>query len=333
MEKKLNNKHEVNRAIKIIKQYNEILSFNLCGFTVFTEVGSNNYLYSPIIPLLCGADHVFAFVKDTKFGKAEKIKKECIEIADFLGISDKLTIGENDFVYEWLSKADIITNSGMLRPLDKNKLSYIKKGAVIPLMFEAWEFRESDLDLTESKKLGIKIAGTWENHPKIRVFDSVKMLCLKMAFEAGYEIQGNTIFVWSDDHFGELILDSFKSNGAKKCYLSTDKSLLNNVISQVDFIFFADYDGKENLFDLIDFKNHTELSHNFGIVHLFGDINVHLFKNLGINIYPDFNGNAEQMSFTLSHVGLLPILKLQVAGYRVAYEMLKNQITSISQIV
>jgi hypothetical protein len=56
-----------------------------------------------------------------------------------------------------------------------------------------------------------------------------------------------------------------------------------------------------------------------------------LFKELDINIYPAFNGNSEQMSFTLSHVGLLPILKLQIAGYRVAYEMLNNQITSISQ--
>ncbi len=331
MEKKLNNKYEVNRAIKIIKQYNETLKFNLSGYTILTEVGSNHYLYSPIIPLLCGADHVFAYVKDTKYGKGSVIKEQCIEIANFIGLSNKLTIGENNFDYEWISKSDIVTNSGMLRPLDKKKLSYFKKKSVIPLMFEAWEFRESDIDLNECKKLGIKIAGTWENHPKIRVFDSVKMLCLKMAFEAGYEIQGNTIFVWSDDHFGELIVDSFNTNGANKCYLSTDKLLLNDVISEIDFIFFADYDEKENLFELLNFKHLTEQNYNFGIVHLFGNINTDLFKELDINIYPDFNGNSEQMSFTLSHVGLLPILKLQIAGYRVAYEMLNNQITSISQ--
>jgi len=329
--KKLNNDYVVKRAIKIIKQYNEILNFNLKGYTIFTEVGSNHYLYSPIIPLLCGADHVFAFIKDTKFGKAADIKQQCIEIANFLGLTNKLTIGENNFEYEWLTKSDIVTNSGMLRPIDKKKLSYFKKGSVIPLMFEAWEFRDSDLDIAECKKLGIKIAGTWENHPEIRVFDSVKMLCLKMAFEAGYEIQGNTIFVWSDDHFGELIVESFNANGAKKCFLSTDKLLLNEVISQIDFIFFADYDEKENLFNLINFKSQTDKNYDFGIVHLFGNINIDIFKELGINIYPDFNGNSEQMTFTLSHVGLLPILKLQVAGYRVAYEMLNNQITSISQ--
>ena len=153
--KKLNNDYVVKRAIKIIKQYNEILNFNLKGYTILTEVGSNHYLYSPIIPLLCGADHVFAFIKDTKFGKAADIRQQCIEIANFLGLTNKLTIGENNFEYEWLTKSDIVTNSGMLRPIDKKKLSYFKKGSVIPLMFEAWEFRDSDLDIAECKKLGI----------------------------------------------------------------------------------------------------------------------------------------------------------------------------------
>ena len=38
---------------------------------------------------------------------------------------------------------------------------------VISLMYEAWEFRDTDVDLNYCKKNRIKIAGVWENHPDV----------------------------------------------------------------------------------------------------------------------------------------------------------------------
>jgi len=37
------------------------------------------------------------------------------------------------------------------------------------------------------------------------------------------------------------------------------------------------------------------------------------------------------MTYTLAHVGLNPLINLQVAGYRVAQEMLQGEYTNISQ--
>ena len=322
---------EYSRATKIISASKAKLNVNLDGYTILTELGTNSYIYSPIIPLLCGASKVLAFVKDSSYGSAENIKAFCIQIASILGLNHKLQIATNDFPEHWWREADIVTNSGMLRPFDREKISKFKKGAVLPLMFEAWEVREQDLDLVACRDYGISVAGTWENHPSIKVFDYVKILCLKLAMEAGYEVMGNAIFIWSDDHFGEMIEDSFILNGAKKCFLSTDLKLLIKVASDLDFIFIADYDEKRDYELLLDLKNLVVLSPNIGIVHLYGMINIERLKRLGLKVYPETNGKAELMTYTLAHVGMTPLINLQVGGYRVAQEMLKGEYTNISQ--
>jgi hypothetical protein len=322
---------EQKRAAKLIRACKEELHVNLDGYTVLTEAGSNYYVFSPIIPLLCGASKVLAFVKDTSYGKAEDIKATCFQIAYSLGLNEKLQIATNVLPENWLNKADIITNSGMLRPFNKEKVSKFKKGAVLPLMFESWEIREQDLDITACKDAGIKVAGTWENHPSIKVFDNVMMLCMKLAFEAGYEVLGNSIFVWSDDHFGEMIEESFKQNGAKNCYLGTDLELLKDVAPHLDFIFIADYDEKRDYAAIFNLKELAERAPNLGIIHLYGELNIEALKPLGLNIYPERNGKSELMTYTLAHVGMTPLINLQVGGYRVAQEMLQGAYTNISQ--
>jgi hypothetical protein len=334
MVKNLNNKKfEINRAIQLIRSVKEKFAFDLKGLTVLTEVGSNYYLYSPIIPLLCGAEKVYAFVKDTPYGKGEDIKADCISIAKELGIEDRLEIGINILDNNWITKADIITNSGMLRPFDSQKLSHCKIGAVLPLMFEAWEIRAQDLDISYCKQNNIKVAGTWENHPLIKVFDYVEMLCLKMAFEAGFEVKGNSIFVWSNDHFGEKIKYSFNQNGALSCYLSIDKELLFKHAGELDFIFIADYDEKQNYFDLLDLAILVKINPNLCIIHLYGNIEMDKILELGIHLYPLKDGRAELMTYTLAHVGITPIINLQVAGYKVATELLSDNYSDLTQLI
>jgi hypothetical protein len=322
---------DIKRANKIICEYRDKLNVDLKDYTVLTEVGSNYYEYAPIVPLICGSPLVRAFVKDTSFGNGEEIRQSCLMLASSLGLSGKIDIAVNNLPNEWLNESDIVTNSGMLRPFDETKISKFKKGAVLPLMFESWEIREQDLDVAACKNYNIKIAGTWENHPSLKIFDYVKMLCLKMVFEAGYEVMGNSIFIWSDDHFGEVIQESFLQNGANKCYLSTDISVLIEKVTEIDFIFISDYDESGNLFEILCLNELFKRNQNLGIIHLYGQIDSKRVFELGLNLFPRKNGYSNVMSYTLAHVGMSPYLKLQVAGYKVAQEMLTGIYTNLSQ--
>lgn len=322
------NKRIVNRVIWRIDQ----LGLDLTGEIVLTEVGFNNYLYTPIIPALARAKKVFAWVKDSSFGDADSIINSCNALAGELGCSDLIEFFKGDFCREHLEQATIITNSGFLRPLDKNKLKWVREEAVIPLMFEAWELRGEDIDIEYAKQKGIKIAGTWENHPNLEVFKHVGPLALKMVFEAGYEVFNNNILVWSNDEFGEEAAKAFKLAGANSVLLTDEINRLKN-LKEIDFIFFCHYKEVRSVHDILLKNIHQKKLSNLGIIHLYGDLNFSLLKNRVYRIYPEKDGYNKTMSFTLSHVGINPLIDLLVSGFKVGQLLRSNKIDSLVQII
>ena len=66
------------RAIEIIEQTIKRLDLKLNSYIVLTEVGSNNYIYTPIIPLLAGAEKVYAWTRDSSYGSGEHIAKQVV---------------------------------------------------------------------------------------------------------------------------------------------------------------------------------------------------------------------------------------------------------------
>ena len=137
-------KHLMEEAIKKFR-------LNLTGFTILTEAASGNYIFTPLICALSGAKRVIAFTKDSIYASKEKVIESTFIFADFLGVSKKIDLS-TELDPEIISKADIVTNLGFLRPINKEFISYLKPTAVIPLMFETWEFRKEDLDLKECLK-------------------------------------------------------------------------------------------------------------------------------------------------------------------------------------
>lgn len=323
------------KALRQIRDCIRVLELDLSGYEVLTEVGSNNYLYTPLIASLAGASKVNAWTRDTKYGKASDIINECEAIRKHFEIKTNISFHDIDSQrISHIESADIITNSGFLRPLNSDKLKHCKKTAVIPLMYEAWELRREDIDIEYCNKTSIKVAGTWENHPSIGVFNSIKHLAIKLSLEAGYEVYQNKIIVWSDDEFGEVSKRGFEEFGAKEVILTNSYQELVRNAEGVDFIFLCDYDEerkylseKNGIFDLTELQS---INQTIGIVHLYGDVDYNAF-NHKVSIYPNKNGFAKAMSETLGYLGLKPIINLQVAGFRVAQEMLSGNLTKLSQ--
>ena len=322
------------RAIEIIKQTIKSLDLNLKSYVVLTEVGSNNYIYTPIIPLLAGAKKVYAWTRDSSYGECEDIIKQSLEVAKYLGLENRLKFSANRKDFEQVKQADIITNSGFIRPINKGFIKNIKKSAVIPLMFESWEIRDEDIDIKACTKKNIKVSGTWENHPQISVFDYVKELTLKMIFEAGFEISGNKFIVWSNDHFGEKAKEILKLNKAKQIVLTTDYNKLKSNLADTDVILLFDYNESRSFFGDNGFFNIDELkkiNQSFAILHLYGNVDYRYLLEKNISVYPEKNGLAQNMTFTLAHVGLIPLLRLLTAGFKVGQEMLNNKLSKLTQ--
>lgn len=322
------------RAVKLIEDCINKLNLTLEGYIVLTEVGTGVYAYTPIIAALAGASKVIAVTRDSAYGKASETIRHCSGLLKSLNIFNVVTFETSRNLIEHIEEADIITNSGFLRPLNSELLKYAKESVVVPLMYEAWELRDTDVDISFCTKRQIKVAGTWENHPLIKVFDNVRILALKLCLAAGVEIHDNNIIVWSDDEFGEMAVSVFKALGANRVIMTTEISKIYDEGVNLDCIFIADYSEKRKIIGIdgiIDLKRLVNINSAISFVHLYGDVDPAYALENGFNIYPNKKGHSQVMTETLGHVGLKPIINLQTAGFKVAYEMLTDQLSDLSQ--
>jgi hypothetical protein len=324
------NDSDILRAARIIRGVISDLKLDLTDLTVLTEVGSGYFAFTPLIALMANAKRVFAWTRDSTYGSGAENVATLTHVLQILQVYANIEFAVNERPAAHVGLADIITNSGFVRPLDKELLAKIGKNNVaIPLMFEKWELREDEIDVDFCRNAGIQIAGTWENHPSLGVFEYCGPLAAKMCFNAGSEICGNHIIVWSNDPFGDVIENTFKKLGAATVRRTTRVEDLYTVDDPIDLLFFCDYHDRRSLIGkggLIDLGRLQNASPGVKIVHLIGEIDP-ASSDSSIEIYPIQKGRQQAMTFTLASLGMIPLIKLQAGGLKVG-ECLIREISS-----
>ncbi|MCL6415799.1 hypothetical protein MIB92_09055 [Aestuariirhabdus sp. Z084] len=325
------------RALRIIIHNINKMDLRLTDYTVLTEVGSNNYVYAPIIAALSGADKVYAWTADTQHGLGNAIAAQCADIAYRLGVKNRIEFCINKRDMSHVECANIITNSGFVRPIESQFVKRINPDrCVVPLMYEAWELRDSDIDITACKKKKVRIAGTWESHPDLKVFQGTGQLAVKLALDAGFEVYRNKIAVWSDDEFGQVAKAAFENAGASNVALISDRNELLKRLPSLDFVYFCDYFGRIPLVSqngILQPEDIKSLNPGLGVVHLFGELDANFCRSENIDFYPKKSGSAEQMTETLAYLGPDPVLSLTVAGLKVGQILLSGEINPLAQSI
>jgi hypothetical protein len=122
------------------------LGLDLGGLNVITEAATGAYACTAVIAAMAGA-RVTALARDTvRHGSARDAFDATLGLARLAGVADRVdAVGRLDPAA--LVRCDILTNSGHLRPITRAMIERLPGRAVIALMFEAWEFRGTDLDL------------------------------------------------------------------------------------------------------------------------------------------------------------------------------------------
>jgi len=320
------------KGIKHILENINFLKLDLSNKVILTEIGTNAYFFTPLIALFSGAKHVFIWAKDNQFAKAIDLEDAFKKLAQKYNFTNyEFSINTRNI--EHIRQSDIITNLGNIRPIDKKFLSYCKEGAIISLMYDAWEFRPEEIDIDYCKKRNIELVAVNENTTSFPIFISMEQLALKMAFEAGYEIYNNKIIVWSSDIFGEFTKRGFEKNNAKKVILTKNIEIVAQEINDTDFIFLCDYNQNGNTENILNFKKLKEVNPFFGIIHLYGALGMQYFELLNIPVYPRENGRNQFMSKTFAHLGLYPALNLNIAGLKVAQAVLEDKKNELVQMM
>lgn len=210
------------RMTRLIREAISTWELDLRGLCVLTEAASGPYVAIPMIAALAGAERVFCFTRDSRYATAEQVIRETLAWASALGVAGRIAI-HTERRAEALQTADIVTNTGFVRPIDGEMIRHLKPTAVIPLMWETWELREKDLDLARCWERGIPVLGTNERTGGLETFRYVGLIALKLALNLGIEVFRSRILLYSSGEFAESILKTFSDNGAEVFLVGGDR--------------------------------------------------------------------------------------------------------------
>jgi orotidine-5'-phosphate decarboxylase len=106
---------------------------DLAGKVVFTEAATGAYAVTPILAALAGAPRIYGVTRNTPYGTVEEVRTTTEELSRRAGVAGRIVVVPQRRP-EQVAEADIVTNSGHVRPLDSELIGWMKPGAVIPLM-------------------------------------------------------------------------------------------------------------------------------------------------------------------------------------------------------
>jgi hypothetical protein len=332
------------RIYKFIQERIKYYSLTLSDKIIYTEFGSDSYLYTPIIALLSNAKKVYAINKDSEYGKFEDNKEKLQYLIKLFELDNKRLIMVNEKKKEDLQECDIVTNSGFVRPIDKETLSYLKETAVIPLMWETWEFRESDIDLEYAKKREILVLGTNEANLGLSIFNYRGFLVSKLFFDCNMGLYDDKVLLVGSGRLGKGIANFFRAtnvdfnwimfdniNEIKKSHEKylIDQEFANNNLEKFDAIIFAEHFYNKVLLGNDDsiinisklYKNNPYIQ----LIHICGNIDIKELNKYIFSIHPKSIKPFGYMSVNGSYLSPKSAIELITAGFKVGEIMSNNR--------
>ncbi len=298
---------------RIVRHFN----LDLTGAVVLTEAANNAFACTCLAAALAGAE-VFAVARDTGYGKAVDIIDTIDAMARQLGVRTQMRFIEAVENMD-LSRVDIATNLGPVRPLQAGIIQAMRPGATLALMCEAWEVRPADVDLSAAHNKGLAVFGTNEDHAEVDVFSYVGLVAVKMILSLGREIAGNTILVVGTDKFAARSAYILDRLGAV-VIMADNVSWPSRLSPEIDVAVFADYTfagtyiGIDGRLRPEDFARHCPQA---CVAVLCGRVDGHGLVAQGIPCLPDTMTTSLRM-ITFDYLGELPVVKLHTAGLKVA---------------
>jgi hypothetical protein len=319
------------RMCALMRSSVDLTGLDLRGMTILTEAATGAYGVTAPLAALAGARRVLAVGRASSYGSAAQAAEWTLKLAYLCGVADRVSVV--DAVPDSCQAIDIVTNSGHLRPLDANLISKLPTRSVIALMFEAWEFRESDIDLGACKARGIPIVGVNERHPSVDVFSYLGPLCVKLIHDAGLPIYGNRIAVLCDNAFNPYITRALEGLGGLVTSFEGASALTSEAW---DCVVVALEPRSKPRLDRENAKQLARVAPGAVVAQFWGDIDRDALSLERIPVWPRRAPKTGHMAVLLSALGPEPVIRLQAGGLRAAewvYRQCAITSTGIAQLV
>jgi hypothetical protein len=312
------------RLKRLMKEAIDRCELDLTGLTVLTEAATGSYMVTPVLAAMAGASRVLAVARTNRYGTAQETSAETEALAALAGQGGRI-----EFIpevnRELVHKADVVTNSGNVRPITAEFIGWMRTDAVIPLMYETWEFRASDVDLEACGRRGIAVAGTNECHPAIEVFSFLGMLAAKLLFDAGIGIHKSRLLLLCDNSFLPHIESALNRCGA---FVHSASSASGDLGSRdFDAVIVAMKPRPGSVISLEEMRKIAAGSPGVVLLQYYGDVDRALATAAGVIVWPEDAPAPGHMGILQSAIGPEATIRLQAGGlkagevlYRRSYE-------------
>lgn len=297
---------------------------DLSGMTVLTEAASGAYSVTPVLAALAAAKRVFTLARGSRFGTVDEVARAIIALARMASVSDRIEIlseKRRDIVAE----ADIITNSGHVRPIDREMVDGMKPTAVIPLMYEAWELREADLDLAACRQRWIAVAGTNERHPAVDVFSFLGSVAARLLTNAGIALDERRVAVWCDNPFRTFLVEGLIKSGA---LVESIEDLAFSRGGHVPDAILVAMTPRPR--PVIGSREAEVIANRFPgalVAQFWGDIDREALARRSVRFWPVESPPPGHQGIMLSSIGPEPVVRLQAGGLKVGEVMARVRIS------
>ena len=286
-------------------------ALDLTGHVVITEAATGAYAVTAAAATAAGGK-VFALAADTPYGSAGDAVDDVSIVATNLGVSADDIHFTTDRGALPLGRATLVTNSGVLRPLDETLISHVPDSAVIALMFEAWEARTTDLDYAAAYSRGIEIIGVDEHHPACDAFIFVGDLALYGIRQQQWPIRGTKIVVFSDNLFADPVAQALKACGAEVTATSVPAD--SSIRGDIAVVAMTPNVVASGEVDAARLSKAVAAIEPYGCVQLWGDLERSALEASGIAMAPATEPPIGHQGFPMTAAGIEAVVRLQIGG-------------------
>jgi hypothetical protein len=294
---------------------------DLSGAVVVTEAATSAYVVTPILAAMAGASKVFAIAQASRYGTVQDVIDQTTAVALAAKVPGNVEV-ITQLTPEIIAQADVLTNSGHVRPIDRRMVALMKPHAVIPLMYESWEFRASDVDLEACLGRGILVGGTNERHPEVDVFSYLGMMAVKLLLDAGVSVYRSQILVMCDNPFEPYLCRGLSAAGASVA--SVDDLAGDVSCEEIDAIVVARRPNGEFAIGRREARLIAERFPGVVVAQFWGDFDRDALNRAGVAFWPERAPAPGHMGILPSDVGPEAIVRLQAGGLKVAEILLRT---------
>ncbi|WP_413581363.1 hypothetical protein [Bdellovibrio sp. HCB288] len=304
------------KIIKSIKKFD----LNMDGRVVLTEAATGVYAVTAVIAAMAGAK-VYALAKESDYGDFSKINSDMQKlIGGFADRSFNSRIKIIKDLSEINDHIDVVTNSGFVRPINEKLMDLLTKDSAISLMYEPWEFRESDIDLKQAVAKGIKVYGVNEHDQRLRTMEYIGFIALYLLLEQKITPFSNKkILVLGGSKFSDPVNKILMQNEYNVDVVSRYETATD--ITKYDVVILVENEDAQLLVgDEGAYISSGELMGNHLMIHICGNVDVNNVKCALIPASPKKYGF---MSFRTDFIDSMALVDLQTAGLAVGEGMIK----------